>query len=85
MELGAARRSLKRLFVFPYQDATCRVWGAAFSVVFNGSIRLQEEEVEWARFIDFEEVRQIATLRTAVHVLCMYVGSTRNSGSRPCH
>lgn len=32
---------LEELFVFPYEDSTCRVWGCAFRATFDGPLRLQ--------------------------------------------
>ncbi|GIL61198.1 hypothetical protein Vafri_15591 [Volvox africanus] len=57
---AAARAGLQRLFVFPYQDASCHVWGCAFAFTHSGGqLRLQEEEVEWAGFRSWDEVQQM--------------------------
>ncbi|EFJ50066.1 hypothetical protein VOLCADRAFT_89051 [Volvox carteri f. nagariensis] len=74
-----ARAGLRRLFVFPYRDATCHVWGCAFT--FNhsgGELRLQEDEVDWAGFRSWEQVGQMLQKEqfTPVgrHILELYRG-----------
>ncbi|GIL79236.1 hypothetical protein Vretimale_16429 [Volvox reticuliferus] len=56
----AARAGLQRLFVFPYQDASCHVWGCAFAFTHSGGqLCLQEEEVDWAGFRSWDQVQQM--------------------------
>ncbi|KXZ50213.1 hypothetical protein GPECTOR_17g850 [Gonium pectorale] len=55
-----ARRGLRRLFVFPYQDRYCHVWGCAFEFTHSGGeLRLQEDEVDWAGFKSMEQVARM--------------------------
>jgi 8-oxo-dGTP pyrophosphatase MutT (NUDIX family) len=51
-----AARRLRRLFVFPYQDATCHVWGCAFELTWTGPVVFADAEVEWGRFVDLPEL-----------------------------
>jgi isopentenyldiphosphate isomerase len=55
-ELGIKGVSLARLFDFSYQDKDVRVWGAAFSCVYDGELVLQEEEIESGAFVPVDEV-----------------------------
>jgi isopentenyldiphosphate isomerase len=55
-ELGIKGVSLARLFDFSYQDKDVRVWGAAFSCVYDGELMLQEEEIESGAFVPVDEV-----------------------------
>lgn len=55
-ELGVRDVSLMHLFDFFHQDAGNRVWGRAYSCVYDGDIILQEEEVESGSFQNLETV-----------------------------
>jgi isopentenyldiphosphate isomerase len=55
-ELGIKGVPLTRLFDFSYQDKDVRVWGAAYSCVYDGEVVLQEEEIESGAFLPVEEV-----------------------------
>ena len=45
-ELGIRDVPLTRLFEFFFEDERNRVWGGAFTCIYDGALRLQEEEVE---------------------------------------
>ncbi|GFR49122.1 hypothetical protein Agub_g10920 [Astrephomene gubernaculifera] len=54
---AAARAGLRRLFVFPYRDSSCHVWGCAFAFTHEGGpLQLQQEEVDWAGFRSWDQV-----------------------------
>jgi isopentenyldiphosphate isomerase len=55
-ELGIKGVPLTRLFDFSYQDKDVRVWGAAYSCVYDGEMVLQEEEIESGAFLPMDEV-----------------------------
>lgn len=55
-ELGIRDVPLTPLFEFYYADETTRVWGAAFSCIWDGGMILQKEEIESAMFLSVTEV-----------------------------
>jgi len=55
-EMGIHDVPLTRLFEFNYQDDRSRVWGAAFSCVYDGDVVLQEEEVASGEFMPIPDV-----------------------------
>ncbi len=55
-ELGIQGVSLTHLFNFYRQDAGNRVWGGAYSCVYDGEVVLQEEEVESGGFYSLETI-----------------------------
>ncbi len=55
-EMGIQGVSLIHLFDFYHQDADNRVWGRAFSCVYDEEIVLQEEEVESGGFYSLETI-----------------------------
>lgn len=55
-ELGIKGLPLTRLFDFSYQDKEIKVWGAAFSCVYDGEVVLQQEEIESGAFLPVDEV-----------------------------
>jgi isopentenyldiphosphate isomerase len=55
-ELGIKGVPLTQLFDFSYQDKDVRVWGAAYSCVYDGEVVLQEEEIESGAFLPVDEV-----------------------------
>jgi isopentenyldiphosphate isomerase len=59
-ELGIRGVPLTRLFDFSYQDEAVKVWGAAFSCVYDGEVVLQQEEVESGAFLAVDEVFRLA-------------------------
>ncbi|KAG2431970.1 hypothetical protein HYH02_013186 [Chlamydomonas schloesseri] len=81
-ELGvseaAAREGLSRLFVFPYKDNICHVWGAAFTFTLPAGqqLALQEEEVDWAGFKSMDEVSELLKTEqftpVGKHILHLY-------------
>ncbi|PNH04142.1 hypothetical protein TSOC_009729 [Tetrabaena socialis] len=82
---AAARAGLRRLFVFPYQDSSCHVWGCAFAFTHDGGrLLLQEEEVEWAGFRSMEQVARMLEVErfTPVgrHVLQLYSSAQQQVG-----
>jgi 8-oxo-dGTP pyrophosphatase MutT (NUDIX family) len=59
-ELGIRGIPLTPLFDFFFEDERTRVWGRAFSCVYDGEIVLQAEEVESVTFMAIEEILQRA-------------------------
>lgn len=59
MPLQDSRSSLQQLFIFPYQDATCHVFGCAFRVTWDGPVTFADAEVEWGRFMQMQELQQL--------------------------
>ena len=59
-EMGVQGVSLTPLFQFYHQDERNRVWGAAFSCVYDGEVVLQEEEVESGTFMPLTDILQMA-------------------------
>jgi 8-oxo-dGTP pyrophosphatase MutT (NUDIX family) len=55
-EMGIRSVPLTGLFEFYYKDERSRVWGAAFSCVYDGDIVLQGEEVESGAFMSIPDV-----------------------------
>lgn len=58
-EVGVSGVPLTPLFDFYWQEADNKVWGRAFTCVADGPITLQEEEVQWGRFMPLDEVMQL--------------------------
>ncbi len=80
---AAARSGLRRLFVFPYQDSSCHVWGCAFEfeLAAGAVLDLQEEEVDWAGFAPMDKVRGLVAYthtRAWPRLCCL------SDGSSPC-
>lgn len=59
-ELGIHGVPLIWLFDFYYEDEHTRVWGKAFSCLYDGEIVLQKEELESGVFLKVEEVLRLA-------------------------
>jgi hypothetical protein len=53
---ATSRRALQHLFLFPYRDDTCHVWGSAFRLQYDGEVKLQQEEVDWGQFMPLQQV-----------------------------
>jgi 8-oxo-dGTP pyrophosphatase MutT (NUDIX family) len=51
-------QSLQQLFIFPYQDSVCHVFGAAFRLVWDGPVEFADAEVERGRFMAMQELQQ---------------------------
>jgi 8-oxo-dGTP pyrophosphatase MutT (NUDIX family) len=59
-EMGIRSIPLNRLFDFYFEDEHTRLWGRAFSCVYDGAVVLQEEEVESGAFVPVSDVLQRA-------------------------
>lgn len=61
-ELGvpAAQSSqlLQELFIFPYQDSTCHVFGCLFKLVWEGAVHFADAEVESGKWMALPELQQ---------------------------
>jgi isopentenyldiphosphate isomerase len=55
-EMGIRNVPLTRLFDFYFTDEHTRVWGGAFSCVYDGPVVLQKEEVEAVTLMTIEEI-----------------------------
>jgi isopentenyldiphosphate isomerase len=79
-EMGIRDVPLTRLFDFYFADALSRVWGGAFSCVYDGQLLLQAEEVEDVILMTPEEVvRRAATERftpDGLYVVRRYLGKS---------
>jgi isopentenyldiphosphate isomerase len=58
-ELGISGAKLRPLFDQYYEDADNRVWGRIFACTSNGPFTLQEEEIDYGRFIALSEIEQL--------------------------
>jgi isopentenyldiphosphate isomerase len=74
---SAARHGLQQLFIFPYQDSVCHVWGAAFSFSWDGPVSFRDKEVEWGRFMSLQEVEEQLKVSqftpVGQHILTLYL------------
>ena len=59
-ELGIRGTPLTELFDFYYEDELIRLWGRAFSCVFDGELVLQNEEIESGEYMKLEKVFRLA-------------------------
>ena len=59
-ELGITNLPLDPLFRFNYEDRYIRLWGAAFSCLYDGELVLQEEEIESGAFMKVNDVLRLA-------------------------
>ncbi len=77
-ELGIRGAPLTPLFDFYYEDEYIRLWGRAFSCMYDGELELQEEEVERGEFMKVEEVFRLAESEPftpdCLYVLQRYLG-----------
>jgi 8-oxo-dGTP pyrophosphatase MutT (NUDIX family) len=55
-EMGIRSIPLNRLFDFYFADEHTRLWGCAFSCVYDGAVVLQEEEVESGAFVPVSDI-----------------------------
>ena len=55
-EMGIRGIPLHRLFDFYFEDDHTRLWGCAFSCVYDGMVVLQEEEVESGAFVPVSDL-----------------------------
>lgn len=78
-ELGVRGVPLEALFDFFFEEGTCRVWGRAFSCVYDGEVTLQAEEVESGEFLPPEEILRRAEVQPytpdGLYVLRRYLWS----------
>jgi hypothetical protein len=79
--MGIQGVSLTHLFDFYHQDASNRVWGRAYSCMYDGEIVLQEEEVESGGFYRLETIidasRQDFYTPDGLYVLERYIETRR--------
>ena len=61
-ELGVSGVPLRFLFDQYYEDADNRVWGRVFSCTHDGPFELQEEEVEYGRFMPVSLALEYSTI-----------------------
>lgn len=55
-EMGIRQVSLTRLFDFYFSDPRSRVWGGAFTCIYDGPLTLQAEEVEHVELMTMDEI-----------------------------
>ena len=55
-EMGIGGVPLTRLFDFYFEDEHTRLWGCAFSCIYDGEVVLQEEEVESGAFVRVSDI-----------------------------
>jgi 8-oxo-dGTP pyrophosphatase MutT (NUDIX family) len=55
-EMGIRGVPLTRLFDFYFENEHTRLWGCAFSCIYDGEVVLQEEEVESGAFVPVSDV-----------------------------
>ncbi|MBU0991880.1 MAG: NUDIX domain-containing protein [Proteobacteria bacterium] len=58
-ELGIKETALEFLFEFFYESKENKVWGSVFKCVYDGAIRLQEEEIEEGGFLPINDVMDL--------------------------
>jgi hypothetical protein len=75
---ATSRRALQHLFLFPYRDDTCHVWGSAFRLQYDGDVKLQQEEVDWGQFMPMQ---QVAGPSSHHHTAVPLAASNPTSGS----
>ena len=77
-ELGIRGTPLTELFDFFYENESIRLWGRAFSCVYDGNLVLQEEEIESGTFMKVDEVLRLAEKEPftpdCLYVLQRYLG-----------
>jgi 8-oxo-dGTP pyrophosphatase MutT (NUDIX family) len=55
-EMGIRGVPLTRLFDFYFEHERTRLWGCAFSCIYEGEVVLQEEEVESGAFVPISDI-----------------------------
>jgi 8-oxo-dGTP pyrophosphatase MutT (NUDIX family) len=77
-EMGIRGVPLTRLFDFYFENERTRLWGCAFSCVYDGPIALQEEEVESGAFMPVDEIvyrsETVPFTPDGMYVLRRYLG-----------
>ena len=83
-EMGVRGVPLTPLFRFYHQDKHNRVWGAAFSCVYDGEVVLQEEEVESGAFMPVPDILHLAQTEPftpdGLYVLKRYIAECQRQG-----
>lgn len=78
-EMGIRGVPLRRLFDFYFEDAATKLWGCAFSCTYDGTVVLQEEEVESGAFVAVDEILRRAQVEPftpdGLYVLQRYLGN----------
>jgi 8-oxo-dGTP pyrophosphatase MutT (NUDIX family) len=79
-EMGIRGVPLNRLFVFYFENEHTRLWGSAFSCVYDGMVVLQEEEVESGAFGSVGDILRRAETQPftpdGMYVLRRYLNGT---------
>jgi len=82
-EMGIRGVPLNRLFDFYFENEHTRVWGGAFSCVYDGVVVLQEEEVESGAFVPVGDVLRCAKTQPytpdGIYVLQRYLNAMKGS------
>jgi 8-oxo-dGTP pyrophosphatase MutT (NUDIX family) len=77
-EMGIRGVPLAHLFDFFFEDENTRVWGRAYSCVYDGEVILQPEEVESGGFLEISEILALAETERftpdGLYVLRRYLG-----------
>jgi 8-oxo-dGTP pyrophosphatase MutT (NUDIX family) len=80
-EMGIHGVPLHRLFDFYFEDEHTRLWGCAFSCVFDGTVVLQAEEVESGAFVPLDDILRRAQTQPftpdGLYVLQRYLKGTQ--------
>lgn len=64
INVNNGQNEMKKLFTFPYQDESVRVWGGMFEVIYRGEIsdiQLQPEEVSEIMRLSIKDIRRMAS------------------------
>ncbi len=81
-EMGIRGIPLQSLFEFYHVDANSQVWGAAYRCVYDGTVTLQEEEVESGAFMPIGKIFEEAAVRPftpdGLYVLRRYTNEINN-------
>ena len=81
-EMGIRGVPLQSLFEFYHTDANSQVWGTAYRCVYDGTVALQEEEVESGSFMAIEKIFEEAAVRPftpdGLYVLRRYADEVNN-------
>ena len=79
-EMGIRGVPLSRLFDFYFENEQTRLWGCAFSCVYDGAVVLQEEEVESGAFVSVGNILRRAETQPftpdGMYVLRRYLNGT---------
>ncbi|MEW6520399.1 MAG: NUDIX hydrolase YfcD [Thermodesulfobacteriota bacterium] len=82
-EVGISGVPLTPLFDFYWQDGNNKVWGRAYRCVADGPVTLQEEEVQWGRFMHMRDILQLRAEKPftpdGLHLLDRYLAERSES------